>query len=145
MNLYLARLQFMMDSQVNDEAKGAGKSKHKWVENEDDKLVECMLDILNTTGTLYRADNGFKPGFYLAIEKALAEKLPAAGIKAKPHIESRLKTLKTEWAVVYDMLHGKDSSGFGWDAENHVLEASKDVWIPYLKVSHFLRFEAFNF
>lgn len=50
------------------------------------------------------------------------------------HIESSLKTLKAEW-VVYDMLYEKDSSEFGWDAKNHVLKASKDVWIPYIAIS----------
>lgn len=123
-----------MDSR-SDESMGEGRKVHKWDDHEDDKLVECMLNILNTTGILYRADNGFKPGFYLAIEKALTEKLPGAGIKAKPHIESRLKTLKTDWSVVYDMLNGNDSSGFGWDVENNMLEATTEVWRAYLAVS----------
>ncbi|KAA3477809.1 Chaperone DnaK [Gossypium australe] len=26
-----------------------------------------------------------------------------------------IKTLKKDWAIVYDMLKGKDNSGFGWD------------------------------
>ncbi|MBA0754276.1 hypothetical protein Gogos_021248 [Gossypium gossypioides] len=41
--------------------------------------------------------------------------LPHAMLKAKPNLESRFKTLKRDWTIVYDMLSGKDNSGFGWD------------------------------
>ncbi|OWM78143.1 hypothetical protein CDL15_Pgr014962 [Punica granatum] len=44
----------------------------------------------------------------------LWEKLLDYGIKARPHIESRLKTLKKEWVIVYDMMLNK--SGFGCDS-----------------------------
>ncbi|MFQ6634567.1 hypothetical protein Gotur_011928 [Gossypium turneri] len=36
-------------------------------------------------------------------------------LKAKPNLESRIRTLKTDWAIVYDMFSGKNNSGFGWD------------------------------
>ncbi|KAK5835876.1 hypothetical protein PVK06_011590 [Gossypium arboreum] len=32
-------------------------------------------------------------------------------LKAKPNLESRIKTLKRDWAIVYNMLSGKDNSG----------------------------------
>ncbi|MFQ6636381.1 hypothetical protein Gotur_012485 [Gossypium turneri] len=36
-------------------------------------------------------------------------------LKAKPNLESRIRTLKRDWAIVYDMLRGKDNSDFCWD------------------------------
>ncbi|MFQ6619939.1 hypothetical protein Gotur_000392 [Gossypium turneri] len=36
-------------------------------------------------------------------------------LKAKPNLESRIRTLKRDWSIVYDMLSGKNNSGFGWD------------------------------
>ncbi|MBA0880319.1 hypothetical protein Goshw_013799, partial [Gossypium schwendimanii] len=36
-------------------------------------------------------------------------------LKAKPNLESRIRTLKRDWAIVYDMLSGKKISNFGWD------------------------------
>ncbi|MBA0803358.1 hypothetical protein Gohar_013577, partial [Gossypium harknessii] len=33
-------------------------------------------------------------------------------LKAKPNLESRIRTLKRDWAIVYDMLSGKNNSGF---------------------------------
>lgn len=123
-----------MESQSNTE-RGPGKNKRKWSESEDDKLVEAMLDVLNS-GSQYKADNGFKPGFTLAVEKQLAISLPDAGIKAKPHIESRIKTLKSDWSAVHDMLSWNNTSGFGWDYENNMLDAPTPVWTAYIQVSN---------
>ncbi|MBA0626099.1 hypothetical protein Godav_003826 [Gossypium davidsonii] len=45
----------------------------------------------------------------------LEKVLPHAMLKAKPNLESRIRTLKRDLAIVYDMLSGKDNSNFGWD------------------------------
>ncbi|MBA0870820.1 hypothetical protein Goshw_017565, partial [Gossypium schwendimanii] len=33
-------------------------------------------------------------------------------LKAKPDLESRIRTLERDWAIVYDILNGKDNSDF---------------------------------
>ncbi|KAL8506100.1 hypothetical protein ACS0TY_017091 [Phlomoides rotata] len=63
----------------------------------------------------YKADNGFKPGHLNYVEEKLKVSLPNSGLKAKPHIESRIKTLKKDFHIVYDMLNGSNTSGFGMD------------------------------
>ncbi|OWM83912.1 hypothetical protein CDL15_Pgr004343 [Punica granatum] len=73
--------------------------KNKWTLAEDATLISCMVDLRNM-GT-HNADTGFKPGYLLELEKMLLEKLPNCSIKARPHIESRLKTLKKEWAITH--------------------------------------------
>ncbi|KAG8488908.1 hypothetical protein CXB51_016847 [Gossypium anomalum] len=47
-------------------------------------------------------------------------------LKAKPNLESRIRTLKRDWAIVCDMLSGKDNSGFGWD-EHRQMVVAKDA------------------
>ncbi|MFQ6635191.1 hypothetical protein Gotur_010079 [Gossypium turneri] len=47
-------------------------------------------------------------------------------LKAKPNLESIIRTLKSDWAIVYDMLSGKNNSGFGWD-EHRQLVVAEDV------------------
>lgn len=89
-----------------------------------------MIDVLNS-GSHYKSENGFKPGFLNAVEQQLAILLPNSGIKAKPHIESHIKTLKSDWSAVHDMLAWNNTSGFGWDSENHMLEAPQPVWQAY--------------
>ncbi|OWM80610.1 hypothetical protein CDL15_Pgr006640 [Punica granatum] len=102
--------------------------KRKWSLAEDAVLISCMIDLRNM-GT-HNADTGFKSGYLLELEKMLLEKLPNCGIKARPHIESRLKTLKREWAIVYDMM--LNTSGFGWDSTRKMVTAEDDVWETYV-------------
>ncbi|MBA0613237.1 hypothetical protein Godav_013714, partial [Gossypium davidsonii] len=47
----------------------------------------------------------------------LEKVLPHAMLKAKPNLESRIRTLKRDWAIVYDMLSGKDNSGFATEKD----------------------------
>ncbi|KAH1031457.1 hypothetical protein J1N35_043631 [Gossypium stocksii] len=44
-------------------------------------------------------------------------------LKAKPNLESRIRTLKRDWSIVYDMLSGKNNSGFGWDEHRQLVVA----------------------
>ncbi|KAL4590011.1 hypothetical protein LXL04_002929 [Taraxacum kok-saghyz] len=113
--------------------RGPGKNKRKWNDIEDEKLVEAMVDILNS-GSHFKSDIGFKPGFFGAVETRLAVSLPNSGIKAKPHIESRIKTLKSDWSAVHDMMSWNNTSGLGWDSENKMLEAPQSVWQAYAQV-----------
>lgn len=54
----------------------------------------------------------------------------------KPHIESRIRTMKKDWQAVYDMLH---SSGFGCDEENNCATTdAPGVWDSYILVSFYV-------
>ncbi|PPD69821.1 hypothetical protein GOBAR_DD33299 [Gossypium barbadense] len=106
-------------------------SKRKWVPEEDAALVSCMVDLHNV-GT-FNADTGFKAGYLNELEKMLEKALPRAMLKAKPNIESRIRCLKREWSVVYDMLNGQNNSGFGWDEHRQLVVAEDAVWESYVK------------
>ncbi|MFQ6670865.1 hypothetical protein Gotur_035598, partial [Gossypium turneri] len=88
------------------------KVKRKWVLEEDATLVSCMVDLYNVE--TYNADTGFKVGYLNELERMLEKVLPYAMLKSKPNLESRIRTLKKDWVIVYDMLNGKDNSGLGW-------------------------------
>ncbi|PPD67668.1 hypothetical protein GOBAR_DD35455 [Gossypium barbadense] len=107
-------------------------SKRKWVPEEDAALVSCMVDLHNV-GT-FNADTGFKAGYLSELEKMLEKALPIAMLKAKPNIESRIRCLKREWSVVYDMLNGQNNSGFGWDEHRQLVVAEDAVWESYVKI-----------
>ncbi|EYU31710.1 hypothetical protein MIMGU_mgv1a021834mg [Erythranthe guttata] len=70
----------------------------KWKYIEDAKLVQVLLDMVNLG--LYKAENGFKPGYLNYVEEKMQASLPNSGLKAKPHIESRIKTLKKDLHIV---------------------------------------------
>ncbi|KAA8519285.1 hypothetical protein F0562_013541 [Nyssa sinensis] len=90
-----------------------------------------MFHVVNTEN--HRADNGFKLGFYNVVERELNVKLSRVGIKSKPHIESRIKTTKRDFNIVYDMLYGPNTSGFGWDNDKKCVVAKPPVWEEYIK------------
>ncbi|PPD91223.1 hypothetical protein GOBAR_DD11842 [Gossypium barbadense] len=106
-------------------------TKRKWVPEEDTALVSCMVDLHNV-GT-FNADTGFKAGYLNEFEKMLEKALPKTMLKAKPNIESRIRLLKREWSIVYDMLNGQNNSGFGWDEHRQLVVAEDAVWDSYLK------------
>ncbi|KAK0607310.1 hypothetical protein LWI29_012966 [Acer saccharum] len=105
--------------------KGPGQNKRFWTEEEDNKLIESLLK-LNNNGR-FKSEGSFKPGHLKELEKKLHEKLPRCDLLAKPHIESRMKTLKTHFHIVHDMLTGLNCSGFGWDTEKKTVTAEKPV------------------
>ena len=60
---------------------GPGKNNRKWKEEEDDALIEVLEDLVNS-GTSFKADNGFKPGFLNTVAEKLKAKLPESNLKA---------------------------------------------------------------
>ncbi|MBA0791984.1 hypothetical protein Gohar_016520, partial [Gossypium harknessii] len=47
--------------------------------------------------------------------------LPHAMLKAKPNLELRIRTLKMDWTIIYDMLCGKENNSFGWDEHRQMV------------------------
>ncbi|KAH7835296.1 hypothetical protein Vadar_024838 [Vaccinium darrowii] len=102
----------------------------KWNDEEDRELIYALHDLVSKGD---KRDNGFKAGSLTVIEGVLREKLPGHGIRVKPHIESRIKTLKKDVTTVYDMVFGGSTSGFGWDPNTNIVVAENDIWAGYVK------------
>ncbi|PPD83716.1 hypothetical protein GOBAR_DD19343 [Gossypium barbadense] len=117
--------------QSHDSSQASRGSKRKWISEEDAALVSCMVDLHNV-GT-FNADTEFNAGYLNELEKILEKALPRAMLKAKPNIESRIRCLKREWSVVYDMLNGQNNSCFGWDEHRQLVVAEDAVWESYVK------------
>ncbi|PPD99956.1 hypothetical protein GOBAR_DD03004 [Gossypium barbadense] len=108
-------------SESNVSSQASRGTKRKWVPEEDAALVSCMVDLHNV-GT-FNADTGFKAGYLNELEKMLKKALPNAMLKARPNIESRIRLLKRDWSIVYDMLNGQNNSSFGWDEHRQLVVA----------------------
>ncbi|GJZ85921.1 RNA-binding protein Lupus La [Tanacetum coccineum] len=122
-----------VDASMVDAAKVKAQVRNKrtWTAEEDQKLIEALM-VLHASGK-YGAENGFKPGYNQAVQNLLDISIPNSGLKADPHIKSRLKTWRTKFSIMHDMVFGSNTSGFGWDTEKCVLTAPDDVWDSYLK------------
>ena len=53
----------------------------------------------------------------------------------KAHIKNRVKTLKKKFAECKDLFHGL--SGFAWNAETCMFEATHEVWMAFIQVYQF--------
>ncbi|MBA0701944.1 hypothetical protein Goari_022143, partial [Gossypium aridum] len=62
--------------------------------------------------------------------------LSHAVLKAKPNLESRIRTLERDWATDYDMFSGKDNSSFGWDEHRQMVAAEDAVHITAGQFRH---------
>ncbi|MBA0634155.1 hypothetical protein Gohar_019458 [Gossypium harknessii] len=58
-----------------------------------------MVDLYNVG--IYNANMGFKAVYLNELERMLEKVLPHAMLKAKPNLESRIRLLKKDWAIVY--------------------------------------------
>ncbi|KAK9160520.1 hypothetical protein Syun_006861 [Stephania yunnanensis] len=116
-----------------DSADNSKTSRRKWSHAEDVALVNVMVEMV--ASGVYKCDNGFKPGYLTKVEEALNTTCLNSGIKARPHIESRLKSLKKDWFIVNDMICGirHGTSGFDFDSTSNMVTAPEDVWEDYLK------------
>ncbi|XP_054817832.1 uncharacterized protein At2g29880-like [Prosopis cineraria] len=109
----------------------SGKTdKHMWTLEEDELLIQSMM-VLHDKGELI-SDNGLRPRVLNTLKDMLDGLIPESGIKAYPHIQSRVKKLKINYGVVSDLLN---LSGFGWDPEKKCVTAPKTVWDEYVKVN----------
>ncbi|XWS73096.1 hypothetical protein CRYUN_Cryun02cG0096400 [Craigia yunnanensis] len=89
-----------------------------------------MVDLHNVR--TFNVNTGFKASYLEKLQRMLQKILPHANMKAKPNLESRIRTLKKDWTIIYDMIIGKDMSGFRWDDHRQLVVAEDLVWEYYI-------------
>ena len=107
-------------------------NRRGWSKNKEEELLN-VLDNIIANGA--RCDtSAFKAGTSTQIEKTLNSVLPNSGIKASPHIDSKIRSWKKkQYGIVFDMLN---TSGFGWNDTKKCVEVdSNEVWEMYVLVS----------
>ncbi|GFY82617.1 hypothetical protein Acr_02g0008570 [Actinidia rufa] len=112
-------------------AKGKDKQSRKiWTVREEEGLLACMLEEFKD-GSKWGAENGFKSGFFRAVEILFHKMFPGTTIRANPNIESKVKNWKEKYGLLADM---RKLSGFSWNHDTHsVIVDSEDVWDEYVK------------
>ncbi|KAM5546410.1 hypothetical protein ABKV19_002496, partial [Rosa sericea] len=112
-----------------DENTEQGKSRYVWTSFEEESLLNVLDGII--AGGQRRDTGSFKSGTLLKIENALNLLCPNSNLKASPHIESKLKELKKDYSIIYDMMN---MSGFAWNDIKKCIEVdSNEVWDTYLQ------------
>lgn len=117
------------EQQLHNLWKRTQARKRKWTDGEDEVLVASLKQLCDTEWK--RGDNSFRSGYTSVLEKELSSKLPGHKLKAKPHIESRLQTLKKQCDAITDM---RCAGGLFWDSENHTIRCEDDaIWQNWVK------------
>ncbi|KAK4433583.1 hypothetical protein Salat_1120700 [Sesamum alatum] len=83
-----------MDIPTQD-TRGRGKNKRKWKYEEDAKLVEALLDMVNVGA--YKAENGFKPGYLNYVEEKMQVSLPNSAALVFDPIKKCVTAEKAVW------------------------------------------------
>ena len=117
------------EKQANNNGRRTKAPKRKWTENEDEVLVATLMRLCDTG---WKRGNTFRNGYTSVLEKELSSKLPGHDLKANPHIESRLKTLKKHCDAITNM---RGASGIFWNNEDHTIRCEDDgIWKDWVKV-----------
>jgi hypothetical protein len=107
-----------------------------WTAEEDEELVKALCEV--STDPRYKVEGGgFKNCYSQGIQSILAQKLPGRGIKASPHVESRLKVLKRKYYSIKDMLA---SPGFSWDDARKMIQCERQRYDEYCRVRNYESF-----
>lgn len=109
-----------------DDNSEQGRQRRKWISFEEESLLDAIDSVLASE---QRCDTR---STLLKIEHALNDLCPNSNLKANPHIESKLKKLKKDYSIIYDMIN---KSGFAWNDIKKCVEVdSNEVWDQYVQV-----------
>ncbi|KAL6638019.1 hypothetical protein ACP70R_025591 [Stipagrostis hirtigluma subsp. patula] len=104
------------------------RDKRMWTAEEEKTLIDILYEM-NDSG--WKVDTGHKSGYFVHIEKELAKRLPNSHIKADPHIQSKVKTLKKLLSYILDIQ--QYGSGFGWDDARKMVVGSQQEFMDWAK------------
>ncbi|CAO2165342.1 unnamed protein product [Urochloa humidicola] len=79
----------------------------------------------------WKVDTGHKSGYLTFVEKEMAKVLPNAGLKADPHIKSKVKILKKLLSYILEIQ--QNGSGFGWDDESKMVVGDRETYMGWAK------------
>ncbi|CAH9099050.1 unnamed protein product [Cuscuta epithymum] len=117
----------MEDCTITPPSSKVKRNNHQWSPHEDKILIEGCLELINQG---WKAENGFKTGFYQQLQKWMATKIPGCHILGDPNIKNRLRHLKTQYKE-FSMMRG--ASGFGWNEETKMVNCDDEVWASWIK------------
>lgn len=115
--------------EVHSDMKIDLKKNLTWTTEMDEYLIDVLYE---ETFCGRKFDRSFTATAYANASKAMSQKF-GENIP-KGHIKNRLKTIKQNFGLAYDLV--KKTSGLGWNVETRMLEADPQVWKELIAVSY---------
>ncbi|KAL8161624.1 hypothetical protein V2J09_013113 [Rumex salicifolius] len=116
------------EREMDGPLRGRGRNKRYWTAEEDDILIQSLLEL--SQNGKWKGESGFKSGYMNKLKEMISKNLPTCGLKAEPHIDSRLKHWLEKYYTMAEML---GISGFGWDDVKNVLQVERTVFDEWIK------------
>ena len=101
-----------------------------WEESESRLLIEVLQDM--ACDPTWKTDTGFRSNYMAEVHIRILVKRPTFSKKVSPHIESKVKWLKTKFHVINDMLK---YSGCQWNDVDKKIACERDWYVKYCEVN----------
>ncbi|KAL0308911.1 UNVERIFIED_CONTAM: hypothetical protein Sradi_5833400 [Sesamum radiatum] len=86
------------------EVKRDGKlSRRVWSTAKEEVSLEYLRETIRTG---WKSDNGFRSGYLGVLEILLNKACPNSGLKAEPHLSSKIHVWKKTYGYINDMMAG---------------------------------------
>lgn len=108
--------------------RGRGKNKCFWTNNEVDALIQALQEM--ASDPLWKTDGGFKNGYMTELRKMIQKKIPDFSKQVDPHIDSKLKWLKSKYHAICEMLK---ESGCKWDDTEKMIRCEREWYDSWIK------------
>ncbi|KAG6511185.1 hypothetical protein ZIOFF_029240 [Zingiber officinale] len=116
-------LEMMEQDQI---VRGRGRNKCFWTENEVQVLVATLQDM--ACDPSWKTDGGFKSNYMTEVHKRMLSKIPTFTKQVTPHLESKIKWLKTRFHIINDMCR---QSGCQWNDVEKKIACEKQWFDSY--------------
>lgn len=97
-----------------------------------DAELRQTLSQLQNKGK-FNVEDPFKLSYLEAIKRSLVAKFPEFD-RTTEDIQSRIKTLKSDFHIAHEILTGPNSSGFLLDSEKMIVTVENYAWDAYSQV-----------
>ena len=109
--------------------RGRGKNKCFWTPEEVKALVEALKEL--SYDPLWKNDGGFKQNYMFEVHNIISSKIPNFTKKVDPHVESKVKWLKSKFYAISKMLR---QSGCKWNAAEKMISCERQWYDNWVKV-----------
>ncbi|KAG6414251.1 hypothetical protein SASPL_126969 [Salvia splendens] len=79
----------------------ADRTRQCWADREERYLLATLKELVSHG---WKSDNGFRGGYLFKLEEAMRREFPTCGLRANPHIQSKIHTWKKNYGAVAQLL-----------------------------------------
>lgn len=113
--------------------RGRGKNKQYWSDEEVKALIEILQEL--AADPLWKTDGGFRNNYMTEVHRKMLVKILAFAKQVSPHIESKIKWLKTKYHLINEICR---QSGCQWNDVECKIACEKQWFEDWCKVKFIL-------